>query len=416
MVTYPKDWDVVELGKKCEVTSSKRVFESEWTKSGIPFLRTRDIASFQSGTDQKDKLFISESTYKEKTAVSGEPVIGDLLVTGVGTIGLPYLVSKVPMYFKDGNILWIKRSDSFVPQFLYLMFLAKDVKQQIEDGSGFTTVGTFTIKNAKKLSVPCPETGEQKSIAETLSCMDEHIANLTELIEKKKGIRDGALEDLVSGRTRLKGFSGEWEEKSLKELCYLITKQTGFDYSAEIKPSLVSSKQIGVLPFIQNKDFEKLQINYDTDFYIPQNIADRFPRILLNEVCLLISISGKIGNVGVFTNEHPAFAGGAVGIAKLYDPLWTEWCMYYLTSEQGQKQIFKNEKVGAQHNLTVADVRKLIIKLPSDKERDCITNILKSMDAEIAALEEEKDKMLQIKAGAMDDLLTGRVRLTRQGG
>lgn len=104
MVTYPKDWDVVELGKKCEVTSSKRVFESEWKNSGIPFLRTRDIASFQSGTDQKDKLFISESTYKEKTAVSGEPVIGDLLVTGVGTIGLPYrhgryhVVSGVPLW------------------------------------------------------------------------------------------------------------------------------------------------------------------------------------------------------------------------------------------------------------------------------------------------------------------------------
>lgn len=186
MVTYPKDWDVVELGKKCEVTSSKRVFESEWKNSGIPFLRTRDIASFQSGTDQKDKLFISESTYKEKTAVSGEPVIGDLLVTGVGTIGLPYLVNKTPMYFKDGNILWIKRSESFVPQFLYLMFLAKEVKQQIEDGSGFTTVGTFTIKNAKKLSIPCPDTGEQESIAETLSCMDAHITNLTELIERKK--------------------------------------------------------------------------------------------------------------------------------------------------------------------------------------------------------------------------------------
>lgn len=60
MVTYPKDWDVVQLGLKCDVTSSKRVFESEWSKHGIPFLRTRDIASFHAGEEQKDKLYISE--------------------------------------------------------------------------------------------------------------------------------------------------------------------------------------------------------------------------------------------------------------------------------------------------------------------------------------------------------------------
>lgn len=63
MVTYPRDWDVVELGLKCNITSSKRVFEREWKKTGIPFLRTRDIASFHSKEVQKDKLYISEETY-----------------------------------------------------------------------------------------------------------------------------------------------------------------------------------------------------------------------------------------------------------------------------------------------------------------------------------------------------------------
>ena len=186
MVTYPKDWDIVALGTKCEITSSKRVFESEWEKHGIPFLRTRDIASFHAGEEQKDKLFISEKTYREKTAVSGEPHKGDLLVTGVGTIGLPYLVpSDDKMYFKDGNILWIKKSDAFVPEYLFLQFLSKETIEQIQGGSGFTTVGTFTIKNAKKLSMPMPCTKEQEAIAETLKVFDTHIANLTEVIEKK---------------------------------------------------------------------------------------------------------------------------------------------------------------------------------------------------------------------------------------
>lgn len=132
MVKYPKDWHIVSLGDYCIITSSKRVFEKEWTKSGIPFLRTRDIASFHAGEEQKDKLFISESTYKEKSTVSGEPRQGDLLVTGVGTIGLPFLIdTDDKVYFKDGNILWIKRSESFYPKWLFLMFLSKESRNKL---------------------------------------------------------------------------------------------------------------------------------------------------------------------------------------------------------------------------------------------------------------------------------------------
>lgn len=83
----------------------------------------------------------------------------------------------------------------------------------------------------------------------------------------------------------------------------------------------------------------------------------------------------------------------------------------YLLSSKGQSQIFKNEKVGAQHNLTVADVRSLKIQIPEVNERNEIVEIIKGMDSEIANLEEERDKMIQIRDGAMDDLLSGRVRL-----
>ena len=132
MVTYPKDWDIAALGAVCEITSSIRVFEREWTKTGIRFLRTRDIANFHSGGEQKDKLYISEETYKEKIASSGEPHKGDLLVTGVGTIGLPYLIDTDDrIYFKDGNILWIKKCDVFYPKWLYLQFLSKEIQKQI---------------------------------------------------------------------------------------------------------------------------------------------------------------------------------------------------------------------------------------------------------------------------------------------
>lgn len=392
MVTYPQDWDVVELGKKCEVTSSKRVFESEWTKSGIPFLRTRDIASFQSGTDQKDKLFISESTYKEKTAVSGEPVIGDLLVTGVGTIGLPYLVSKAPMYFKDGNILWIKQSDSFVPQFLYLMFLAKDVKQQIEDGSGFTTVGTFTIKNAKKLSVPCPETGEQKSVAETLSCMDEHIANLTELIEKKKGIRDGALEDLVSGRTRLKGFE-KLKSNNIRIDTFLKVKRGKRLVRSQLSNYANSNAKV---PVYQNS---VVALGY----YSSSNCCQQ---------SVFVIAAGNAGDIGFST--VPFWAADDCYYFEPNEKIHQKYLYYCLLNKQ--QYIYSQTRRTSIPRLSHDVLERITILIPPIAEQKAIATVLTTMDDEIISLEEEKDKMLQIKAGAMDDLLTGRIRLTRQGG
>ena len=79
-----------------------------------------------------------------------------------------------------------------------------------------------------------------------------------------------------------------WNTFTIEDLTKIFTKQTGFDYSAYIKPTLVQEYRTGYIPFIQNKDFEGKFINYDTDYYIPESVAKNFPRILLNENCLLI--------------------------------------------------------------------------------------------------------------------------------
>ena len=126
---------------------------------------------------------------------------------------------------------------------------------------------------------------------------------------------------------------------------------------------------------------------------------------------MFADISGRIGNVAVFDNKQTAFAGGAVGIAKLFDPDLASWCMLCLSGRDGQKQIFSNEKVGAQHNLTVADVRKLEIRLPEKSEREAIISVLADMDNEINLLVEKLHKYEKVKKGMMEELLTGKVRL-----
>ena len=171
-----------------------------------------------------------------------------------------------------------------------------------------------------------------------------------------------------------------------ESLCRSFTKQTGFDYSASIKQSLRVEDIGKSLPFIQNKDFSGTETNYRTDYFIPESVAINFPGILLDERCFLISISGRVGNVGVFSNKRKAFVGGAIAVAKFKDARYLDWVMHYLQSNEGQNKLLGNVKAGSHQNLILDDLRKIGIPLPSTEEQDEIIAILSGMYFELAAL------------------------------
>lgn len=321
-------------------------------------------------------------------------------------------------------------SDNFDKNYLFHLLCSKDYHKAVVSTAAGSTVKHTSPKRIYTIKLPITQNlQEQQRIAKALSDVDALISTTEKLIQKKKNIKQGAMQELLTGKKRLPGFGpqtksptykqtelgpipDDWEVKSLGELCSLITKQTGFDYSATIKPSLALEHQKNTLPFIQNKDFEEERINFETDFYIPIAVAKKFPKIYLNEDVLLISISGRIGNVAYFKHTQDAFIGGAVGIAHFYDKDNINYCMRYLLSPNGQIQIFANEKSGAQHNLTIADVRKLSIPMPKDnKELTAIANVLSSMDKEIETLNTKLEKYRNLKTAMMQQLLTGKIRL-----
>lgn len=347
---------------------------------------------------------------------SCEILPGDFVMSTMGTIGKCAIVpTTLQRGIMDSHLIRLRFDEKKVRSD-YILQLFSDQFHYLSNQTARLAVGGImdglSVGIVSRLNVIYPESIEEQSkITKTLSEVDKLIFDQQKLIRKKKDIRQGTMQMLVTGKRRLDGFDGNWQTTTLDKLCRLVTKQTGFDYSAEIKPSLVTAPQIGTIPFIQNKDFEAFDINYNTDFYIPYDVAEKYPKILLDEVCLLISISGRIGNVAVFDNKQAAFAGGAVGIAKLFDPDLASWCMLYLSGRDGQEQIFSNEKVGAQHNLTVADVRKLEIRLPEKTEREAIIGVLADMDDEISLLVEKLHKYEKVKKGMMEELLTGKVRL-----
>jgi type I restriction enzyme S subunit len=340
----------------------------------------------------------------------------DFVMSTMGTIGKCAIVpDSIQRGIMDSHLIRLRFDDKKIRSD-YMLQLFSDQYHYLSDQTARLAVGGImdglSVGIVSRLNVVYPESlEEQERIITILSNTDALITDLKKLIRKKKDIRQGTMQMLVTGKKRLEGYSDEWESTTINSLCKLVTKQTGFDYSAEIKPSLVNEAQIGTLPFIQNKDFEGFDINYNTDFFIPYDVAVKYPKILLDEVCLLISISGRIGNVAKFDNKYKAFAGGAVGIAKFYDPSLVDWCMLYLQSSAGQEQIFSHEKVGAQHNLTVEDVRRLEIKLPKKQEREEIVSIIGDINSEIRKLEEKLSKYQKVKQGMMEELLTGKVRL-----
>lgn len=152
--SFTDDWEQRKLGDIMNVTSVKRIHQSDWTDSGIRFLRARDIVAAFKNEKQTEYLYISIEKYKEYSKISGKVSPGDLLVTGVGSIGVPMLVTdEEPIYFKDGNIIWFKNESKIEGYFFYYSFINNKIQKYIRDVAGTGTVGTYTIDSGKKLQL-----------------------------------------------------------------------------------------------------------------------------------------------------------------------------------------------------------------------------------------------------------------------
>lgn len=189
---FTEDWEERKLGDMMDVTSVKRIHQSDWTNSGIRFLRARDIVSAAKNEEPSDYLYISEEKYNEYSKISGKVSQEDLLVTGVGSIGVPLLITDDnPIYFKDGNIIWFKNEHKIDGNFFYYSFINNKIQKYIRDVAGIGTVGTYTIDSGKKTPISLPTYDEQIKIGSFFKQFDHtimlHQHELDLLKETKKG-------------------------------------------------------------------------------------------------------------------------------------------------------------------------------------------------------------------------------------
>lgn len=222
---YTDDWEQRKLGNLMDVASVKRIHQSDWTDFGIRFLRARDIVAESKNEEISEVLYISQEKYEEYSAISGKVQLGDMLVTGVGTIGVPMLITDdFPIYFKDGNIIWFKNQNKIDGKFFYYSFRGNGIQKFIKESAGIGTVGTYTIESGKKTPINLPLKEEQIKIGEYFSNLDHLITLHQRKCDEVRQLKKFMLQKMFpkSGELipeiRFAGFTDDWEQRKLSTI------------------------------------------------------------------------------------------------------------------------------------------------------------------------------------------------------
>lgn len=174
-VGFTEDWEQRKFGNVTELKSASRVHKEEWTTSGVPFYRSSDVMAAINGTEN-EKAYISEALYEKLSSISGKLEAGDVLVTGGGSVGKPYIVpNNEPLYTKDADLLWIKNQGKFHPYFLYEFFFTPTFRSYLSSISHVGTIAHYTITQLSETPICLPSVGEQQKIGDYFYNIDHLI-------------------------------------------------------------------------------------------------------------------------------------------------------------------------------------------------------------------------------------------------
>lgn len=172
-----------KLNELVDISSSKRVFAKEYTLTGVPFYRSKEIIEKSNNREISQKLYISKEKYQDIKDKHGAPQEGDLLLTSVGTLGIPYLVSSnEEFYFKDGNLTWFRNFNGINNRFLYYWFLSDYAKEQINGRYIGSTQKALTISALNDFEIHIPSIDNQNKIVKILSSLDKKIETNNKII------------------------------------------------------------------------------------------------------------------------------------------------------------------------------------------------------------------------------------------
>lgn len=368
----PEDWNVTTLGSVFNLINGCAFKPAEWKSQGVPIIRIQNL------NDPDAKFNYSGVVPDERNSISP----GDLLFAWSGTTGSSFgaRVWTGPVGVLNQHIFKVivdNRRLSSTFAFLIFQKIQIEIERQAH---GFKT-SFVHVKKADLVQVclPLPSIKEQVAIVAALSDMNALLSKLDALIAKKRDLKQAAMQQLLTGKTRLPGFSGEWEEKRLGDVSPL---QRGFDL-------LTSRLCQGPYPVVYSNGVS----SYHDDFMV------KGPGVVTGR-------SGTIGNVHFVEGDFwPHNTSLWVTNFKGNSPKF----IFYLLSGLALDRFSTGSGVPTLNRNDVHSHRVLFPQMQA--EQTAIAAVLSDMDAELTALEARRDKTRAIKQGMMQELLTGRIRL-----
>ena len=381
----PEDWEIMTFDELGTLSKGSGVSRAESNTGNIPCIRYGELY-----THHNDYIKAYNS-YISKTVASKAKLLqyGDVLFAASGEtkeeIGKSAAFVNSCEAYAGGDII-ILSTNSKLCDAKYIGYASNApyvTKQKATKGQGDAVVH-ITSEAIKTISINIPPIAEQRAIAEALSDVDGLIAALDKKIAKKRLLKQGAMQQLLTGKKRLHGFTDEWVEKKLGKISHIKTGSRNGDQAVEN----------GKYPF-----FVRSQKVYAIDTYSFDGEA------------ILVPGEGGIGNIFHYINGKFDFHQRVYKISDFADEVCGKFIYFYMSRYFGDYALSLTVKATVD-SLRLPTFEEFVICMPSDiKEQQAIATILSDMDKETADLEAQRDKYRLLKSGMMQKLLTGQIRL-----
>ena len=408
----PKDWDVVVLGEYSEISrgGSPRPIQDYLTSSchGINWIKIGDVSKSSKYIFSAAEKIIPEGVSKSRTVFSG-----DLILSNSMSFGRPYIL-KIDGCIHDGWLVIQNYQSAFDKEYLYYSLGSEFTIQQYISMAAGSSVQNLNKDKVSAVIIAKPPIQEQVAIAEALSNIDSLIFSLQKLIEKKKAIKRGTVQELLTGKKRLPGFNEEWEELNFAESAKLKAR-IGWQ-------GLTTSEylQSGYAYLITGTDFHNGRIKWNTCHFVDEKRYKQDVNIQIKKHDILLTKDGTIGKVAYISDiPKPATLNSGVFVIrpakeKTFDP---NFVYHILNSFIFDNFLAKLSAGSTINHLYQKDFVDFKFKAPAELvEQQAIAQVLSDMDSEIEKLEKKLAKYQQIKQGMMQELLTGRIRLVDADG
>ncbi|QMM96884.1 restriction endonuclease subunit S [Citrobacter freundii] len=399
---FSGEWVENNLGELIDIKSAARVHKEQWTETGVPFFRTSDVVSIYKG-QKNTKAYISHEVYNGLSEKIGKVAKDDLLITGGGSIGIPYLVpNDNPLYFKDADLLWLKNNKKFNGYFLYTFFFSECFKKHIKSISHTGTIAHYTIEQAKATPINTCNDEEQTQIGNYFQKLDGLINQHQQKHDKLSNIKKAMLEKMFpkEGETipeiRFKGFNGEWDYLVLGENAK-FTKGQGYS-----KGDLVTS---GSPIILYGRLYTKYQtvINSVDTFVIERN---KSVKSIGGEV--IVPASGEspedISRASVISDPD-IIIGGDLNIVSPSKKIHPIFLALVISNGHLKKELSSKAQGKSVVHIRNSDLADLELILPTEYvEQTAISNYFEKLDALLNQHQQQITKLNNIKQACLSKM------------